>query len=422
MGRAMSQRRGSGGAARRARSHAECEECGCAGGEKEIGLVDVEHPVAEERPRVGLREDGAVEIAERMRHECGPEFGDGAREILPPRELGGGGGGGVAGERGGEAVARDGVGDPRREHGGEDRGGEGDGAAEGGFAPERAGGEQPRETEGEEPDAGGVVREDGETENCEADDDAVARVAVGEEQVETGEGEEDGDEFRPRVGGVLEEHRVEQQQAGDECGGGATAAEGAREEHRRKKGERAEEQHEHLVMRETGAGDPEEGGIGEVGERRTAGEDDEAAERGVVLALAQEEERALILLLPVAHPHAAIVARDAREEDDAGQAEERPCERGLADGGIAGEFDNGATARDRRPEAQRARNAVAPADLLPLGVGAAVVGDAHLVDAALRSFADLGGDLGLEAEAVLLDGDLLRAPRGGRPCSRSPCP
>jgi hypothetical protein len=320
---------------------------GVPGGEKEIGLVDVEHLVAEECPGVGLRDDGAVEIAERVRHEGGPELGDGAREILPPGELGGGGGRGVAGERGGEAVARDGVGDPRREHGGEDRGGEGDGAAEGGFAPEWAGGEQPRDTEGEEPDAGGVVREDGESENREADDDAMACVAVGQEQVETGEGEEDGDEFRPRVGGVLEKHRVEQQQAGDECSGGATASEGAREEHGRKKGERAEEQHEHLVMRETGAGDPEEGSIGEVGERRTAGEDDEAAERGVVLTLTQEEERALILLLPIAHPHAAVVTRDAGKEGDAGEAEERPRERGLADGGIAGEFDNGATARDR---------------------------------------------------------------------------
>ena len=47
-------------------------------------------------------------------------------------------------------------------------------------------------------------------------------------------------------------------------------------------------------------------------------------------------------------------------------------------------------------------HAVAPADLLALGVGAAGVGDADLVDAPAAA-GHLGGDLGLEAEAVLLD-------------------
>ena len=51
-------------------------------------------------------------------------------------------------------------------------------------------------------------------------------------------------------------------------------------------------------------------------------------------------------------------------------------------------------------------HAVAPADLLALGVGAAVVADAHLVDPAAGP-GHLGGDLGLEAEAVLLDVDRL---------------
>ena len=191
------------------------------------------------------------------------------------------------------------------------------------------------------------MREDGETENREADDDAMAWVAGGEEQVETGKGEEDSEEFRPRIGGVLEKHRVEEEQAGGECRGGGTAAEGACEEQGRKKGECTEEQHEHLVMREAGARDPKEGGIGEVRERRAAGEDDEAAKCGVVLTFAQEEERALILLLPVAHPQAAIVTRDAGEEGDAGEAEERPRERGLADIGIAGEFEYGVASHDR---------------------------------------------------------------------------
>src|SRR5258708_5196856 len=51
--------------------------------------------------------------------------------------------------------------------------------------------------------------------------------------------------------------------------------------------------------------------------------------------------------------------------------------------------------------------AIAPADLLPLGIGAAVVADAHLVDDALE-LGDFRGDLRLEAEAVFLDGDFLQ--------------
>src|SRR3954452_1457434 len=44
--------------------------------------------------------------------------------------------------------------------------------------------------------------------------------------------------------------------------------------------------------------------------------------------------------------------------------------------------------------------AVAPGDVLALGVGAAVVGDRHLVDAQLPA-ADPAGDLGLDPEVVL---------------------
>src|SRR5258706_917879 len=56
---------------------------------------------------------------------------------------------------------------------------------------------------------------------------------------------------------------------------------------------------------------------------------------------------------------------------------------------------------------------VAPADLLALGIGAPVVRDADLVDAHAQ-LGDLRGDLGLEAETVLLDRDRLDhlAPEG----------
>ena len=49
---------------------------------------------------------------------------------------------------------------------------------------------------------------------------------------------------------------------------------------------------------------------------------------------------------------------------------------------------------------------VAPANFFPLGVGATVVTDADLVDHGART-CDLGGDLGLEAEAIFLDLDFL---------------
>ena len=66
---------------------------------------------------------------------------------------------------------------------------------------------------------------------------------------------------------------------------------------------------------------------------------------------------------------------------------------------------------------------VLQADLLAFLVGAAGVADGDLVDAPGRVplLGDLGGDLRLEAEAVGLELDALRGPRGGRPCSRSPC-
>ena len=44
------------------------------------------------------------------------------------------------------------------------------------------------------------------------------------------------------------------------------------------------------------------------------------------------------------------------------------------------------------------RQAIAPRDLLPLGVGAAMVADGHLVDPAAKP-GHLGGDLGCEPEA-----------------------
>jgi len=47
-----------------------------------------------------------------------------------------------------------------------------------------------------------------------------------------------------------------------------------------------------------------------------------------------------------------------------------------------------------------------PADLLALVVGAAVIGDAHLVDPAAAA-GELGGDLRLKAEALLTDADRL---------------
>src|SRR6266851_6287804 len=54
-------------------------------------------------------------------------------------------------------------------------------------------------------------------------------------------------------------------------------------------------------------------------------------------------------------------------------------------------------------------DAVGPADFLAFLVGPARVGDADLIDSAPQA-RDLGHDLGLEAEAVLLDRDLLEHP------------
>jgi hypothetical protein len=47
------------------------------------------------------------------------------------------------------------------------------------------------------------------------------------------------------------------------------------------------------------------------------------------------------------------------------------------------------------------------ADLLPFFVGSSVIGDAHFVDADLREAGDLRGHFGFEAEAFLLEPDLL---------------
>ena len=53
-------------------------------------------------------------------------------------------------------------------------------------------------------------------------------------------------------------------------------------------------------------------------------------------------------------------------------------------------------------DAPHGADAVAPADLLAFAVGTAGVRDADLVDATAEP-RDLGGDLGLEPEAVFLD-------------------
>ena len=54
--------------------------------------------------------------------------------------------------------------------------------------------------------------------------------------------------------------------------------------------------------------------------------------------------------------------------------------------------------------------AIAPADMLAFGVGAAVVGDPDLVDAEARA-GDAGCDFRLEAEAILLERNLLSSDR-----------
>src|SRR5688572_7767987 len=58
-------------------------------------------------------------------------------------------------------------------------------------------------------------------------------------------------------------------------------------------------------------------------------------------------------------------------------------------------------------DAPQRPDAVPPSDLLPLLVRPARVGDADLEDPALQA-RELGGDLRLEAEPVLADGDLLQ--------------
>ena len=66
--------------------------------------------------------------------------------------------------------------------------------------------------------------------------------------------------------------------------------------------------------------------------------------------------------------------------------------------------------------------AVAPRDLLALGVGAAVVGDRDLVEADRRAQAqDLGRQLGLDPEVVGDQRPGRARGRRGRPCSRPPC-
>jgi hypothetical protein len=57
-------------------------------------------------------------------------------------------------------------------------------------------------------------------------------------------------------------------------------------------------------------------------------------------------------------------------------------------------------------DAVQRSDGVAPADLLAVGVGAASVRDADLVDPP-SALGYLGGDLGFEAESILLDGDRL---------------
>lgn len=57
-------------------------------------------------------------------------------------------------------------------------------------------------------------------------------------------------------------------------------------------------------------------------------------------------------------------------------------------------------------DAAEGADTIFPTDLLAFGIGAAVVGDGHFVNAGIE-FGDLRGDLGFEAEAVLLDLHLL---------------
>ncbi len=88
----------------------------------------------------------------------------------------------------------------------------------------------------------------------------------------------------------------------------------------------------------------------------------------------------------------------------------RPARRGepqAAHGGVADDADRGP-------------HAVAPADLLALGVGAPAVGDADLVDPPPAA-GDLGRQLRLDPEAVLAQRDAVAAPRAGSTCSTTPC-
>ena len=74
----------------------------------------------------------------------------------------------------------------------------------------------------------------------------------------------------------------------------------------------------------------------------------------------------------------------------------------------------------RRCRRSRA-HAVAPADLLAFLVGAAVVADRDLVDAASRPAATLAVISGSKPKRSSSSVDALERPRGGTPCSRSPC-
>src|SRR5262249_7143607 len=61
---------------------------------------------------------------------------------------------------------------------------------------------------------------------------------------------------------------------------------------------------------------------------------------------------------------------------------------------------------------------VFPVDFLAFLIGAAVVGDAHFVDAQAGHAGYFGGDFGLEAEAVFLQGDTLDDIGSGEPFTR----
>jgi hypothetical protein len=152
-----------------------------------------------------------------------------------------------------------------------------------------------------------------------------------------------------------------------------------------------------------GAEEGEEGGgAGVDGEREVPELEDEGGEGG---AEPEAEEEVVGI-----EGGAAGGAAEEESEAEEGEREEGP---GADDEGHGGEEVGqfwGPCARARSAEevvlhdAPEGAEAVFPADLFAFLVGAAFVGDADFVQAAAAG-GDLGGDLGLEAEAVFLDGD-----------------